>query len=162
MQMAVGTEQFEDLKCGLVLKSIGYKSIPVEGVPFEPHKGTVPNVGGRVLNDVKGDFIEFEKGLYVCGWLKRGPTGIIATNHHCAEETVANIIEDINEGVISSSISLPGREGLLQLLANKNVNVVPFSAWEKVDAEEKTRGSLKNKPREKLTTWKELLRVALG
>lgn len=51
--------------------------------------GIVPNVGGRVLSDASGDRMQFEKALYVCGWLKRGPTGIIATNLYCAEETVS-------------------------------------------------------------------------
>lgn len=51
--------------------------------------GVVANVGGRVLTDALGDQSFLEKGLYVCGWLKRGPTGIIATNLYCAEETVS-------------------------------------------------------------------------
>lgn len=51
--------------------------------------GVVPNVRGRVLSDNSGDPTLIENGLYVCGWLKRGPTGIIATNLYCAEETVS-------------------------------------------------------------------------
>ncbi|XP_031100660.1 NADPH:adrenodoxin oxidoreductase, mitochondrial-like isoform X2 [Ipomoea triloba] len=86
-QIAVGTGQFDDLECRLVLKSIGYKSVCVEGLPFDPQNGIVPNIRGRVLSDSTGDLTEVEKGLYVCGWLKRGPTGIIATNLYCAEET---------------------------------------------------------------------------
>ncbi|CAN4110836.1 unnamed protein product [Withania somnifera] len=160
-QIAVGTGFFEEMKCGLVLKSVGYKSIPVDGLPFDHHKGIVPNVGGRVLSEASGD-AEVEKGLYVCGWLKRGPTGIIATNLYCAEETVTSFSEDVERGVVTSrsGLSKPGREGLLQLLDSRNVNIVPFGGWERIDSEEKRRGSLKNKPREKLTTWQELLDVA--
>ncbi|KAK9268812.1 hypothetical protein L1049_000576 [Liquidambar formosana] len=161
-QIAVGTGQFEDLECGMVLKSIGYKSVPVDGLPFDHRKGVVPNIRGRVVTDTSGDPTQLEEGLYVAGWLKRGPTGIIATNLYCAEETVATISEDLELGVLASTSSLPkpGREGLLQLLDSRNVRVLPFSAWEKINAEEKRLGSLRSKPREKLTTWDELLKVA--
>ncbi|CAK9138334.1 unnamed protein product [Ilex paraguariensis] len=161
-QIAVGTGQFEDLKCGLVLKSIGYKSVPVDGLPFDHHKGIVPNVKGRVLKYSSGNLTQFE-GLYVCGWLKRGPTGIIATNLYCAEETVASISEDLEKGVLTSTStsSKPGREGLLQLLDSRNVRVVSFNDWEKIDTEEKRLGRLRNKQREKLTTWEELQELAM-
>lgn len=145
-----------------MLKSIGYKSVPVDGLPFDNQKGVVPNIKGRVLSDNSGDPTLLENGLYVCGWLKRGPTGIIGTNLYCAEETVASVSEDLEQGVLASTTSLPklGREGLLQILDDRNVRVVPFSAWEKIDEEEKRLGSLINKPREKLTTWEELLKAA--
>ncbi|KAF5956035.1 hypothetical protein HYC85_008891 [Camellia sinensis] len=161
-QVAVGTGQFEDLECRLVLKSIGYRSFPVDGLPFDAHKGIVTNVGGRVLINSSGDHTQLE-GVYVCGWLKRGPTGIIATNLYCAEETIMSISEDLEKGVLASAPSLPkpGREGLLQLLDWRNVKVIPFSSWEKIDTEERRLGSLKNKPRDKLTTWEELLNVAI-
>ncbi|CAN4108324.1 unnamed protein product [Withania somnifera] len=160
-QIAVGTGLFEEMECGLILKSVGYKSVPVDGLPFDHHKGIVPNVGGRVLSEASGD-AEVEKGLYVCGWLKRGPTGIVATNLYCAEETVSSFSEDVKRGVVRSrsGLSKHGREGLLQLLDSRNVKIVPFGGWEKIDSEEKRRGGLKNKRREKLTTWQELLEVA--
>ncbi|KAL5768808.1 hypothetical protein ACOSP7_015352 [Xanthoceras sorbifolium] len=159
-QIAVGTGEFEDLDCGMVLKSIGYKSVPVNGLPFDYNKGVVPNIRGRVVTDTSGESTQVETGLYVCGWLKRGPTGIIATNLYCAEETVASISEDLERGVLKSASSLPkpGREGLLQLLDDRNVRPLPFNAWEKIDSEEKSLGNLKNKPREKLTTWEDLLK----
>ncbi|KAJ8769543.1 hypothetical protein K2173_005146 [Erythroxylum novogranatense] len=162
-QIAVGTGQFEELESGLVLKSIGYKSVPVDGLPFDQQKGLVPNVGGRVLSDASRDPTMLQKGLYVCGWLKRGPTGIIATNLYCAEETVGSILEDLQQGAIGSTSSIvkkPGREGLLQLLSDRNIEFVPFSRWQKIDAEERSLGSLRNKPREKLTTWEDLMKVA--
>ncbi|XP_021277444.1 NADPH:adrenodoxin oxidoreductase, mitochondrial isoform X2 [Herrania umbratica] len=161
-QIAMGTGQFEDLACGIVLKSIGYKSVPVDGLPFDNQKGVVPNIKGRVLSDNSGDPTLLENGLYVCGWLKRGPTGIIGTNLYCADETVASVSEDLEQGVLASTTSLPkpGRGGLLQILDDRNIRVVPFSAWEKIDEEEKRLGSLINKPREKLTKWDDLLKAA--
>ncbi|XP_022147042.1 NADPH:adrenodoxin oxidoreductase, mitochondrial [Momordica charantia] len=162
-QIARGTGEFEDLDCQMVLKSIGYKSVPIDGLPFDHQKGIVPNVRGRVVSNTYGDAVQLEKGLYVCGWLKRGPTGIIATNLYCAEETVTSICEDLDKRASGSlsSLSKPGREGLLHKLDDRNVRVVPFSAWERIDSTEKRLGNLKNKPREKLTTWEELLKVAM-
>ncbi|XP_044462846.1 NADPH:adrenodoxin oxidoreductase, mitochondrial [Mangifera indica] len=161
-QVAVGTGEFEDIDCGMVLKSIGYKSVPVNGLPFDHCRGVVPNVKGRVLSDDSGVPTQIENGLYVCGWLKRGPTGIIATNLYCAEETVASILEDLENGTLSSEDSLPkpGREGLLHLLDSKNVTPIQYSGWEKIDSLEKRLGGLSNKLREKLTSWEELLKAA--
>ncbi|KAK6153308.1 hypothetical protein DH2020_012947 [Rehmannia glutinosa] len=144
----------------VALKSIGYKSVAIDGLPFDNYKGIVPNHGGRVLADASQDHTQYETGLYVCGWLKRGPTGIIATNLYCAEETLACVSDDIHRGVLTSNSPKPGREGLLHLLNSRNTRVVSFDGWEKIDLEERRRGNLKNKPREKLTTWEELLKVA--
>ncbi|XP_051143679.1 NADPH:adrenodoxin oxidoreductase, mitochondrial [Andrographis paniculata] len=160
-QVAFGTGEYEDLNCGLALKSIGYKSIGVDGLPFDNRKGIVPNEGGRVLADPEND-TTYEPGLYVCGWLKRGPTGIIGTNIYCAEETLACISDDIVKGVLTSKQQKPGRQGLMELLDSRNNKVVPFDSWEKIDLEERRRGDLKNKPREKLVTWEELLNVAIA
>ena len=77
---------------------------------------------------------------------------------------VASICEDLDKRASSFSFSCspkPGREGLIRALDDQNVRVVPFSAWEKIDSAETRLGSLKNKPREKLTTWEELLKVAM-
>ncbi|KAL5714254.1 adrenodoxin-NADP(+) reductase [Ranunculus cassubicifolius] len=158
-QTAVGTGQFEDLKCGLILKSIGYKSVPVDGLPFDRHKGVVPNIRGKVLSKPL-ESAPLENGLYVVGWLKRGPTGIVATNLHCAEETVASISEDITKGVLTQSVPKPGRVGLQQLLYSRGVRVVPFNGWEKIDSKEKNIGNSRDKPREKITKWDDLLNAA--
>ncbi|KFK27855.1 hypothetical protein AALP_AA8G438200 [Arabis alpina] len=147
--------EFEDISCSMVLKAIGYKSVPINDLPFDHKKGIVPNVRGRVVSQTSGGIPQTEPGLYVCGWLKRGPVGIIATNLYCAEETVASISEDIEEGACESAKA--GSKGLLQLLEERNVKKVDFSEWEKIDAKEKQMGSESNKPREKLVTWEDLL-----
>ncbi|CAI7872372.1 unnamed protein product, partial [Closterium sp. NIES-53] len=87
---AVGTGETSDLPCGLVFKSIGYRSLPIAGLPFNQRSGTVPNELGRVLQASGSEPVSearYEPGLYVVGWLKRGPTGIIGTNLIDAEET---------------------------------------------------------------------------
>ncbi|KAH9300849.1 hypothetical protein KI387_012432 [Taxus chinensis] len=161
-QYAVGTGEFETIKCGLVLKSIGYKSLLVDELPFDQSKGIVPNSKGRVLLPSKLDNTVYVNGVYVVGWLKRGPTGIIGTNLFCAEETVESITEDIRAGLLGGCHSShPGRVGLLEALQTKGVQYVSFNEWKKIDAKEKELGSVKGKPREKITSWEELLKVAI-
>ena len=89
-QKARGTGEKEELACGLVLRSVGYHGVPIPGVPFDERSGVIPNEQGRVLG-----FGKVVPGLYVSGWIKRGPTGIIGTNKADSDETVRHILEDI-------------------------------------------------------------------
>ncbi|GAA2611744.1 FAD-dependent oxidoreductase [Actinomadura fulvescens] len=86
---AVATGEVEHVEAGLVLTSIGYRALPVPGLPFDEASGTVPHTAGRVAGLA---------GSYVAGWIKRGPTGFIGTNKSCARETVSTLIQDYNEG----------------------------------------------------------------
>jgi ferredoxin--NADP+ reductase len=79
----------EHLPAGLVISAIGYRGLPVPGLPFDAATGTVPNVDGRV-----------GPGTYVAGWIKRGPSGFIGTNKACAQDTVAALVADYNEGLL--------------------------------------------------------------
>src|SRR6202022_1742518 len=115
-QAAIATDELETIKCGLAFGSIGYRGQPVEGVPFDVRRGVVPNWKGRVERD--GIPVE---GLYVTGWLKRGPTGIIGTNRADSIETVQQLLDDLsNRGPASK----PGRDVLVESLAQKHVNAV--------------------------------------
>ncbi|MFD0885138.1 FAD-dependent oxidoreductase, partial [Streptosporangium algeriense] len=80
----VGTGEFETLPVGMVLRSVGYRSLPLPGVPFSERTSTVPNEAGRVRDRE-----------YVAGWLKRGPTGVIGTNKSDAAETVRTLLSDL-------------------------------------------------------------------
>jgi ferredoxin--NADP+ reductase len=107
----------------------------------------VPNEGGRV-----------EPGLYVAGWIKRGPSGVIGTNKKDATETIALLLEDARAGL------LPARgEGALEdLLAEREVEAVLYAGWEAIDTAEKAAGEPHGRPRIKLATWDELLGAARG
>lgn len=134
--VAVGTGEFEEYPVQLVLKSIGYKSLPLDGVPFDSKQGIVPNAAGRVLTGVGVSQPDVIPALYVCGWLKRGPTGIIGTNLTDAEETVHSIAMD----AAGFNTSAPGRAALQGLLRQRGVAVVDWQAWEKLDAVEVAAG----------------------
>jgi ferredoxin--NADP+ reductase len=87
----------ERIETGLVVASIGYRGMPVAGLPFDEATGTVPNEGGRVIRDGS-----VESRSYVVGWIKRGPSGFIGTNKGCSQDTVAALIEDYNAGRLPS------------------------------------------------------------
>ena len=106
----VGTGEFETLDTQLVLRSVGYQSVPLPGVPFDTRTYTVPNANGRVLSETR----EPLPGEYVAGWLKRGPTGVIGTNKADAAETVQALLADLAGGPALSEGKLP-RPGLLRL-----------------------------------------------
>jgi ferredoxin--NADP+ reductase len=104
-----GTGEFETLETQLILRSVGYQSVPLPGVPFDARTHTVPNASGRVLSDTGEPF----PGEYVAGWLKRGPTGVIGTNKADAAETVQALLADLAGGPDVGEGKLP-RPGLLR------------------------------------------------
>src|SRR4029453_17332758 len=83
---AKDTGEREEIECGLVLRSVGYTGIPIEGVPFDDKNGTILNDGGRVLDSHDSGQ---KVGPYAAGWIKRGPSGVIGTNKKDAQETIA-------------------------------------------------------------------------
>ena len=93
----------------MVLRSVGYQSVPLPGVPFDPRASVVPNALGRVLGEDGSPL----PGEYVAGWLKRGPTGVIGTNKSDAAETVRCLLEDLAGGPGEGDVPLP-RAGLLR------------------------------------------------
>jgi ferredoxin/flavodoxin---NADP+ reductase len=150
---ARGTGRFEELPTGLVVRSIGYQGLPVAGVPFDAKRGVVPNRLGRVLGPDGAPV----PGLYVTGWIKRGPTGLIGTNKACAKETTDAALADL------PNLAAPSLEPsvLDARLAERGARVVDYDAWRRVDAVELERGKALGKVREKLANVDEMLAIAL-
>ncbi|MFF3570742.1 FAD-dependent oxidoreductase [Nocardia jiangxiensis] len=92
---AVPTGSTETLDTGLVLTSVGYRGVQLPGLPFDDAAGVIPNDAGRAQSAPGGEVVP---GVYVTGWIKRGPTGFIGTNKSCAQETVRGLVEDFNTG----------------------------------------------------------------
>jgi NADPH-dependent glutamate synthase beta subunit-like oxidoreductase len=230
--VAVGTGEYETHEVQLVLKSIGYKSLPLAGVAFDARAGVIPNAAGRVLKGEAANWgggeggvgggaawgarctrvpaargraacrsrgagsrgsscraalsgraplvaestpplpaaraapaappaelggSEVEPGLYACGWVKRGPTGLIGTNSMDADETVDCIHADAPS---LRARDVGGGAGLRALLAGRGVRAVGEGGWRRIDAEEVRRGRAVGKPREKLVTVDEMLQAA--
>ncbi|MDE2223605.1 MAG: FAD-dependent oxidoreductase [Candidatus Omnitrophica bacterium] len=142
-QKVRGTGKFEEIDCGIFFRSVGYAGTRIQGLPFSNEAGIVPNQSGRVI-----DPEQIFTGWYVAGWIKRGAVGIIGSNKPDAEETVRSLTEDISR---LNACEIPSSEALLKLLRERNVQVVTFDDWKKIDAEEILRGSALGKPREKFS-----------
>jgi ferredoxin--NADP+ reductase len=151
---AVPTGETETIPCGLVFRSIGYHGVPLPGVPFDLRSGTIPNDGGRVL-DGSGTPLP---GVYVAGWIKRGPTGVIGTNKKDATETVARLLEDAESGRLPRSEV--GSDAIVELFAERGAEPVVYAGWEAIDVLERSRGEPYGRPRVKLCSWEELLAAA--
>ena len=102
---AKDTGEREELECGLVLRSVGYTGIPIEGVPFDEKRGLILNEGGRVLDSHDAGH---KVGHYTAGWIKRGPSGVIGTNKKDALETVQHLLADV-ESPDPAGAREPGR-----------------------------------------------------
>ena len=127
------------IKCGLVITAIGYQAAGIDGVPYE--NGKVVNTDGRV-----------NENLYVVGWAKRGPSGVIGTNKSDSAAVVELMISDLKTPKASGDIS--------QLLTHQVV--VDQIAWQKINEAEVAAGEPKGKPRVKSVKRDELLKLGLS
>ena len=149
-QKARGTGNREALACGLVFRSVGYRGVAIPGVPFDEGRGVFRNQAGRVT-DTSGDPVP---GLYCSGWIKRGPSGVIGTNRPDSVETVGHLLADLPR---LQPCPTPATDGVLDLLAKRNVRAVSYADWQTIDAAEVERGAATGKPREKFTSVAEML-----
>ncbi len=136
---SVGTGEFFNISCGLVIPAIGYFSDPFPGVAFDASNGIVVHNDGRV-----GD------NIYAVGWIKRGPTGVIGSNKPDGDIAAKQIFEDFTEG------SKPGRNALDILLRERHVRVVAYKDWQTIDAAE-ISGAKPGAPRRKFVTIDEMV-----
>lgn len=134
------TDKREFVECGLILRSIGYKSVRVEsGIPYDDQKGIVPNVDGKV-----------EPGLYCAGWLATGPRGVIVDTMNEAFKVGQILVEDLLL-LNDTDTEKAGYEVIEKLFQQRKVQPVDFKDWEQIDAKEKLLGEHVGKPREKIT-----------
>ena len=136
------TGEREELRTGLVLRSIGYRSVQADpSLPFDTVRGVVPNGEGRV---------EGEEGLYVAGWLGTGPRGVIIDTMNSAFRVGAALVEDLKGRELGEK---RGREGVAA------GSCTGWEDWERIDGEEQRRGGLVGKPREKCSSVQEMLGI---
>ncbi|MFF8595643.1 FAD-dependent oxidoreductase [Streptomyces sp. NPDC015220] len=145
-----GTGHREDVAAQLVLRSVGYRGVPLDGLPFDAATGTVPHRQGRVLRDGT-----VAAGEYVAGWIKRGPTGVIGTNRPCAKETVASLLADAS--------GLPrGRvpEDSVPALRAEGFEPVEWTGWQAIERAEARLGASLGRGVVKLPDWESLRTAA--
>lgn len=149
------TGESETISAGLVFRAIGYRGLPLEGVPFDKQRAVICNDGGRVMG-LDGDR---RTGEYVVGWIKRGPTGVIGTNKKDAQETVDAILADIAAGELLSPAT-PSAESVHELLLARQPSLITYEGWRVIDRHERALGEPASRPRVKLTYIDDMLRIA--
>ncbi|WP_019062603.1 FAD-dependent oxidoreductase [Streptomyces prunicolor] len=149
----VGTGQFKEIEAQLVLRSVGYRGVPLDGLPFDAAHGTVPHLAGRVVREGRT-----VPGEYVAGWIKRGPTGVIGTNRPDAKETVTSLLADAST-LVAKELS----EDPLAVLRAEGVEPVEWDGWEAIErAEAELGASLGRGGVVKLPDWDALLAAVRG
>lgn len=146
----VGTGTYEDIDARLVLRSVGYRGVPLPGLPFDPALGTVPHRAGRVLRAGAPSL-----GEYVAGWIKRGPTGVIGTNRSCAKETVDALLADAAE-LTSRTVAADPVAALRRL----GQEPVEWPGWLRIEAAEADLGHRLGRTNVKIPDWEGLLSAA--
>lgn len=152
---AVATDETQTLPVGLVFRSVGYKGMSMSGVPFDDRRGVVPNANGRVMETA--DSATAVPGLYVAGWIKRGPQGVIGTNKVCAADTVAQLLADIAAGTLPAAAN--DVSTIDELLTERGVTVTSWADWQTLDKVEQERGAALGRPRLKITDVQEMLSI---
>lgn len=137
----VGTGEFEDIPCGVLIAAIGYRSNPIEGAPVDAKRGVIANADGRI-----------DAGLYVVGWAKRGPSGVISSNKPDGEQAAEQVLAEAGAG------GKPGRTALEALLAKRGSAWVTYDDWQEIDAAE-VAGATDGAPRRKFVRVEDMLSV---
>jgi ferredoxin--NADP+ reductase len=151
------TGRFETLEAGLVFRSVGYRGVPIPGVPFDEDSAIFLNDKGRVLDP---ETRRPRLGEYAAGWIKRGPVGVIGTNKPDALETVRQMLEDLLAGRVLRPED-PSMLAAEKLIRSRQPDVFTYPDWSRLDALEVERGERQGRPRVKYTDVREML-AALG
>ncbi|MGB8388889.1 FAD-dependent oxidoreductase [Mycobacterium sp.] len=153
--VAKDTGEREELPVQLIVRSVGYRGVPLSGLPFDDKTATIPNTGGRV---------EGTRNEYVVGWIKRGPTGVIGTNKKDSLDTVTTLMADLARAKAGGLADFPEdhADKLAEWLTSRQPKLVTSAHWEVIDRHERAAGEPHGRPRVKLPSLAELLRISHG
>ena len=150
--VAKDTGEREEVPAQLVVRAVGYRGVPTPGLPFDDRTCTIPHTKGRV---------EGSRNEYVVGWIKRGPTGVIGSNKSDSQETVDTLIADLREAELAER-DPDHAEQLARWLVERQPKVVTGDHWKLIDEYERSAGEPHGRPRVKLTSVADLLRIGHG
>ncbi|GAQ37719.1 ferredoxin--NADP(+) reductase [Mycobacterium pseudoshottsii JCM 15466] len=151
--MAKDTGAREELPAQLVVRAVGYRGIPTPGLPFDTNSATIPHSGGRVAGS---------SNEYVVGWIKRGPTGVIGTNKKDSQDTVDTLLEDLAHQPATPAADQNRGDALAQWLISCQPQLIAAAHWEAIDNFEREAGQSQQRPRVKVASLPELLRIGHG
>ncbi|AJE44152.1 FAD-dependent oxidoreductase [Streptomyces nodosus] len=147
-----GTGAFRDWDVTAVYRAVGYLSDSLPKLPWDLASGTVPDAGGRVVEESGGHL----QSTYVTGWIRRGPVGLIGHTKGDANETVAHLLDDRANGRLHTPVS-PAPEAVDAFLAERNVRFTTWEGWHRLDAAEKALGAEQGRERVKIVEREEML-----
>ncbi len=150
--VAKDTGEREEVPAQLIVRAVGYRGVPTPGLPFDERSGTIPHTDGR---------IDGSRNEYVVGWIKRGPTGVIGTNKKDSQQTVDTLTEDLR-GAEPPDAGADRSESLVEWLLSRQPKLVTDDHWKLIDEHERSAGEGAGRPRVKLTSVAELLRIGHG
>ena len=147
--VAKDTGEREEVPAQLVVRAVGYRGVPTPGLPFDDRSGTIPHANGR---------IDGRRNEYVVGWIKRGPTGVIGSNKSDSQETVDTLVSDLS-GADLAEVDADYSEKLVEWLLERQPKLITDDHWKLIDEHERSAGQPHGRPRVKLTSVAELLRI---
>ncbi|MEP7200376.1 MAG: FAD-dependent oxidoreductase, partial [Chloroflexota bacterium] len=150
---ARGTSVYETLPVDIIFRAIGYKGLPMPGVPYDTRSGTIPNQQGRVMDPQTKQILP---GEYVVGWAKRGPTGVIGTNKADAAETVKLLLHDVPTITPVADVAADP-QAFVNFLRRQQPSYVTYADWQRLDRIEVERGKPQGRPRVKFAQVEEML-----
>ncbi len=149
---AKDTGEREEIPAQLVVRAVGYRGLPTPGLPFDERGATIPHVEGRVAGS---------RNEYVVGWIKRGPTGVIGSNKSDSQDTVNTLLADLSTAELAE-LDADYADQLAGWLVQRQPKVVTDDHWKLIDEHERARGEGTGRPRVKLISVAELLRIGHG
>jgi ferredoxin--NADP+ reductase len=150
--VAKDTGEREEVPAQLVVRAVGYRGVPTPGLPFDEKSGTIPHTAGR---------IDGRRNEYVVGWIKRGPTGVIGSNKKDSQDTVDTLISDLS-GADLADVDADYAEKLVEWLLERQPKLITDDHWKLIDEHERSAGQPHGRPRVKVTSVAELLRIGHG
>jgi ferredoxin/flavodoxin---NADP+ reductase len=142
----------EEVPAQLVVRAVGYRGVPTPGLPFDEKSGTIPHTAGR---------IDGRHNEYVVGWIKRGPTGVIGSNKKDSQDTVDTLLSDLS-GAELAGFEADYAEKLVEWLLERQPKLITDDHWKLIDEHERSAGQPHGRPRVKVTSVAELLRIGHG
>jgi ferredoxin--NADP+ reductase len=150
--VAKDTGEREEVPAQLVVRAVGYRGVPTPGLPFDEKSGTIPHTAGR---------IDGRRNEYVVGWIKRGPTGVIGSNKKDSQDTVDTLTSDLS-GADLADVDADYAEKLVEWLLERQPKLITDDHWKLIDEHERSAGQSHGRPRVKVTSVAELLRIGHG
>jgi ferredoxin--NADP+ reductase len=150
--VAKDTGTREVLPAQLVVRAVGYQGVPTPGLPFDERTCTIPHTDGR---------IDGSRNEYVVGWIKRGPSGVIGSNKSDSQHTVNTLVADL-AGASHPEFADDHSDELTKWLLSRQPRLVTDEHWQLIDRHERATGEPHGRPRVKLASVADLLRIGHG